>query len=141
MTFLFQEYHYRRGREYKSSTQVSNVLMMTISWLLSPLMWVLISIRARCTALCDKVCQWLATGWGFSPGLPVSSTIKTDCHDIAEIFLKVALNTIKQTKQTANIKNIQLLMWLLYRSQYWHAVEYNFLLGSDNSIFEEKKKI
>jgi hypothetical protein len=31
-------------------------------------------------------------------------------------------------------------MWLLYRSQYWHAVEYNFLLGSDNSIFEKKKK-
>jgi len=31
MTFLFQEYHYHRGREDKSSTQVSNVLMMTIS--------------------------------------------------------------------------------------------------------------
>jgi len=27
----------------------------------------------------------------------VSSTNKTDCHDIAEIVLKVALNTIKQT--------------------------------------------
>jgi hypothetical protein len=25
-------------------------------------LWVLISIRARCTTLCDKVCQWLATG-------------------------------------------------------------------------------
>jgi hypothetical protein len=25
----------------------------------------------------------------------VSSTNKTDCHDIAEILLKVALNTIK----------------------------------------------
>jgi hypothetical protein len=42
-----------------------------------------------------KNCQWLATGRWFSPGLPVSSTIKTDCHDIAEIVLKVALNTIK----------------------------------------------
>jgi hypothetical protein len=28
---------------------------------------------------------------------PVSSTNKTDRHDIAEILLKVALNTIKQT--------------------------------------------
>jgi hypothetical protein len=27
----------------------------------------------------------------------VSSTNKTDCHDITEILLKVALNTIKQT--------------------------------------------
>ena len=32
-----------------------------------------------------------------SPGPPVSSTNKTDCHDITEILLKVALNTIKQT--------------------------------------------
>jgi hypothetical protein len=30
---------------------------------------------------------------------PVSSTNKTDCHDIAEIFLKVALSAIKQTKK------------------------------------------
>jgi len=41
---------------------------------------------------------------------------------------------------TANIKNIQLLMWQLYQSQYWHAVDYNFLLASDNGIFEEEKK-
>jgi hypothetical protein len=32
-----------------------------------------------------------------SPGLPVPSTNKTDRHDITEILLKVALNTIKQT--------------------------------------------
>ena len=56
---------------------------------LSPLMlWVQFSIRARCTTLCDKICQWLATGQWFSPG---SSPNKT------EILLKVALNTIKQT--------------------------------------------
>jgi hypothetical protein len=33
---------------------------------------------------------------GGSLGTPVSSTNKTDCHDITEILLKVALNTIKQ---------------------------------------------
>jgi hypothetical protein len=38
---------------------------------------------------------------GFSPGPPVSSTNKTDRHDIAEILLKVALNTIKQTNKQA----------------------------------------
>jgi len=27
-----------------------------------PMLWVQISIRARCGTLCDKVCQWLATG-------------------------------------------------------------------------------
>ena len=62
---------------------------------LSPLMlWVRISIKARCTTLCDKVCQWLATGRWFSPGPLVSSTNKIDRHDITEILLKVALTTI-----------------------------------------------
>ena len=65
------------------------------------MLWVRISIRARCTTLCDKVCQWLATGRWFSLGPPVSSTNKTDRHDITEILLKVVINTIKQTiKQT-----------------------------------------
>ena len=46
------------------------------------------------TTLCGKVCQLLAAGQRYSPGTPVSSTNKTDCHDITEILLKVALNTI-----------------------------------------------
>jgi len=66
---------------------------------LSPLMWDRISISARCTTLCDKVCQWLAAGRWFYPGPPVSSI-----HDITEILLKVALNTIKQTNMY-NLKN------------------------------------
>ena len=37
----------------------------------------------------------IAAGRWFSPGLLVSSINKTDCHDITEILLKVALNTIK----------------------------------------------
>ena len=45
------------------------------------------------TTLCDKVCQWLAAGQWFSPVTQISSTNKTDHHDIAEILLKVALNT------------------------------------------------
>jgi hypothetical protein len=49
------------------------------------------------TTLCDKVCQRLATGRWFSPGTPVSSTNKTHHHDIAEKWLKVALNTITLT--------------------------------------------
>ena len=52
---------------------------------LSPLMlWVRILIRARCTT-CDRSV--------------IFSTNKTDCHDITEILLKVALNTIKQTNR------------------------------------------
>ena len=46
------------------------------------------------TTLCHKVCQSLEAGQWFSP---VSSINKTDCHDITEILLKVALNTITLT--------------------------------------------
>ena len=40
------------------------------------------------------------TGRWFSPDTPISSTNKTDRHDITEILLEVALNT-KQEKQTS----------------------------------------
>jgi hypothetical protein len=41
----------------------------------------------------------LAHGWWFSPGTLASSTTKTGRHDIAEILLKVALNTKNQINQ------------------------------------------
>jgi len=40
----------------------------------------------------------LAHGRWFSQGTPASSTTKTGRHDIAEILLKVALNTKDQIK-------------------------------------------
>jgi hypothetical protein len=39
----------------------------------------------RDATLCDKVCQWLATGRWFSLSILVSFTNKTDRHDITEI--------------------------------------------------------
>ena len=39
------------------------------------------------------------TGRWFYPGPPVSSTNKNDRHDITDILLKVALNTIKHTSK------------------------------------------
>jgi hypothetical protein len=57
----------------------------------------------------------LAHGRWFTPGTLASSTAKTGRHDIAEILLKVALNTIKQrnikqTKQmVVNNNNIALV--------------------------------
>ena len=44
------------------------------------------------TTLCDKVCQLLAAGRWFPPGIP--PPIKLTCHDITALSLKVALNTI-----------------------------------------------
>jgi hypothetical protein len=45
----------------------------------------------------DKVYQLLAHGRWFSPA---SSTTKTDRHDIAEILLRVVLNTKNQNQST-----------------------------------------
>ena len=48
------------------------------------------------TTLCDKVCQLLATGQWFSPGAPVSSTNKSEHHDLTEILFKVALSVVSR---------------------------------------------
>jgi hypothetical protein len=47
----------------------------------------------RLAAASDKAYQLLAHGWWFSPDTSASSTTKTGRHDIAEILLKVVLNT------------------------------------------------
>ena len=73
-------------------------------------------IKKGCTrrpAASDKVYQLLAHARWFSPGTPASSTTKTGRHDIAEILLKVALSTIKQTKQTINSKQMHKYIYLL----------------------------
>ena len=81
------------------------------------MLWVRISIRARYTTLCDKVCQRLATGRRFSLSPPVSSTNSTDRHDIAEILLKVVFNTIKQTSIICHV--------LLYIKLYCSSMSKN----------------
>ena len=79
------------------------------------------------TTLCDKVCQWLATGWWFSPGNPVSSTNKTDCHNITEILLKVALSTIIGINQTKPYSSpiFSVLWYLIF---YWDLNDNLFAL-------------
>ena len=83
---------------------------------LSPLkLWVRTPFMAKCTryTLCDKVCQGLVTGGWFSPGTPVSSTNKTDRHDITEIVLKMALSTIYHTILTELEYFIQIYQFVL----------------------------
>jgi hypothetical protein len=46
----------------------------------------------------QTIYQLLAHGRWFSPSTPASSTTKTGRHDIAEILLKVALNTKNQNQ-------------------------------------------
>ena len=58
-----------------------------------------------------ETCRW------FSPSTPISSTNKTDSHDISEILLKVALNTIIQTKPV-------MLQLVIYHILIMHLTPY-----------------
>ena len=65
----------------------------------------LCKLQKRCTRLAtvsDKAYQLLAHGRYISPANPVSCTTKTGRHDIADILLKVALNTKNQIKYMIN---------------------------------------
>jgi hypothetical protein len=60
----------------------------------------LCELQKECTRLAaasDKVYQLLAYGRWLSPGTPAFSTIKTCCHDIAEILLR-SLNVANNSK-------------------------------------------
>jgi hypothetical protein len=62
--------------------------------------------KKGCTRLAsDKAYQLLTHGQWFLQGTPASSTTKTDRHDIAEILLKVALNTINQSKSNHELNS------------------------------------
>ena len=70
----------------------------------------------------------IVTGRWFSPAPPVSSINKTDRHDITEILLKVALNTIKQANKNPVlsvciyivVKSIdENYKWQLYLNKRW----------------------
>jgi hypothetical protein len=76
----------------------------------------------------DKVYQLLANGPWFSPA---SSTTKTGRHDIAEILLKVALNTINQIKSPVRVISNRSILLLLYNPYYIsvaHIIILNFFL-------------
>ena len=81
---------------------------------------------------------------------PVSSINKTDRHDITEILLKVALNTIKQTnKQTSNQQKLVcvFLQWnqicavffiiCLFMYCHWRSSYQEWRVGIFSFVFDE----
>jgi hypothetical protein len=70
----------------------------------------LFDLIEECTGLAaamEKVYQLLVHGWRFFLGTLASSTIKTGCHDIAEILLKVVLSTINQINQSNSVCSLK----------------------------------
>ena len=94
---IFNQLYMKWGPSWSYGSWIYNYLC---NQCLSPLtLWVWTPLRRGVlnTILCDKVSHWLVTGLWLTLGTPVSSTNKTDRHDITEILLKVALNTITLT--------------------------------------------
>jgi hypothetical protein len=91
------------------------------------------------TTLCDKVCQWLATGRWFSPGILVSSINKTDRNDITEILLKVVLtpHSLKSetTKDHFRQVKVHLLKGLSLDSKILHRRRFYLLLTDEIFTF------
>ena len=70
------------------------------------------------TTLCDIACKCLWAGWWFSPVTAVSSTNKTDHHDITEILLKVASNTITLSRNRCPLLDVTLCS--IKSAKYFH---------------------
>ena len=74
---------------------IYNYLCNQCQSLLTLWVWIMPKQCVLDTTLYDKVCKYLTTSYWISL---VSFTNKTDRYDITEIFLKMVLNTINQTK-------------------------------------------
>ena len=80
-----------------------------------------------------KFVNWLATGRWFTSGPPVSSTNKTDRHNITEIVLKVALSTIKETNICLCIEICfrNILIMKLFFKFYWELPDFEISSSSE----------
>ena len=92
--------------------------------------------------------EWLATDRWFSPGPRLSSTNKTDCHDITEILMKVTMMTftimglcplkiykisnLKYWFQNDNFSNFwHIIFFYLYTNNHQIQIKFDF----DNDAF------
>ena len=107
---------------YSTGLIAYNRMISNLSTIVIDILEICAMLGCTYTTLCDKVCQWVATGRWLTP---VSSTNKTDCYEMTEILLKVALSTTipNQTK-----------MWLTF--PFFNIFSCNqFLLQFSMQIF------
>jgi hypothetical protein len=72
------------------------------------------------TTLCDTVFQWLVTSWWFYPCTLVSSTNKTDCHNIAE--KNITLNPLPDPVPHV-YWNVDCLWTYSYSNYSWNMIQ------------------
>jgi hypothetical protein len=109
------------GRHGHDRMVVGFTTTYLVNQCLSPLkLWVRIPLmRGILDTLCDKVCQWLATDQWFSL---VSSTSKTDIHDIAGNIVESGVKHHKPTNPSTNhpmsyrCRGLSCVQWVMVRS-------------------------
>ena len=85
-------------------------------WVRTPCRWDVLN-----ATLCDKACQWLATGRWFSPGTPVSSITKINRHgNIVESGAK---------HHTINLTS--------FLQGVWHSQTTNYALDSSSKTIKK----
>ena len=94
-------------------------------------------------SLCDKVCQWLATGRGFSLDTSVSSTNKTDRNDITEILLKSGVKHHQANTQIQVHYHYRILRYTYFgkRKCNNHAKEYIYIRIQTDKTAKVKQNI
>jgi hypothetical protein len=139
INFVPTQYYILNEREpswwWSYGSSIYNALFN--QWL-SPLMlwaWIPLRVGVLDSTLCDEICQWLAADRWFSPGTLVSSTNKTDLHDIVKILLKVESHVITIT-----------IILFLSSSQQWKELPYNihedcFAMNVGGSLWKKITKI
>jgi hypothetical protein len=95
-------------------------------------LWVRTPFMTRCTRynIMWSSLSGPTTGRWFSPSTPTSSTNKNDRHDITEILLKVALNTINQPYH----------LTIIYNYYTWTRSIWGFMEQSTTILNEAKFK-
>ena len=121
LVFLFSFRHWVRSLDLTTHTRLSPIRRGFAPGF--------VNYEKGCTRLAaasDKVYQLLAHGRWFCPGTQASSTTKTGRHDIAEILLKVPLNTINQSNKIfwhcvvcPSIYGFWLHLWYLHILHYY----------------------
>jgi len=79
-------------------------------------------------------------GQWFSPSTPVSATNKTDCHDITEILLKVALNTITLTPSITFLLSGSIIKIVIVFADEQKYVDTYFIFQSNKEFAQNEKK-
>ena len=101
-------------------------------WVRSPPRWVVLN-----TTLLDKVSQWLVAWLWFSLSTLVFSTNinKTDRHNITEILLKVALNTITQPLSPDSIHLFNVPVYISWYTCIYYPLANEVAKGYSNATF------